>query len=79
MQFILNRTRFIPAETAAGDEGETIVVRRRSAEPVGAEMKTALGKRTASSFSEAELARIKALGDQQDPGFFRGILRWFGI
>lgn len=79
VEFILNKTRFIPAQTAEGDTLAPQVIRRREAAPVDEAVMRALGKKSAGSFSEAELARMRAAAREADPGFFRGILRWFGL
>lgn len=77
--FVLDRTRFIPTETDTGDEEAAPVIRRRTSVQGGALGAGGGGAGGRVTFSEEELARIRAATAAENPGFFRGILRWFGI
>lgn len=78
--FILDRTRFVPAETSTGEDEASPALRRRAVNTNTSELTKALTTNTANiQFSEEELARIRAATAEQNPSFFRGILRWFGI
>lgn len=76
--FVLERTRFVPAEARKEREAAP-TIRRRTLGGDSDIAPAAIAGGIKIQYSEEEMARIRAANADQNPGFFRSILRWFGI